>query len=69
MSSAVKAYVSLPCSMAVHTHASYSLPFTLSERPFVTSRGKSSLNFAQAILILAATFSVQPPPLLTWSPR
>uniref|UniRef100_A0A0L8HN57 Uncharacterized protein n=1 Tax=Octopus bimaculoides TaxID=37653 RepID=A0A0L8HN57_OCTBM len=35
MSSAVTAHVSLPCSMAVRTHASYSLPFTLSESPFV----------------------------------
>uniref|UniRef100_A0A0L8I8A0 Uncharacterized protein n=1 Tax=Octopus bimaculoides TaxID=37653 RepID=A0A0L8I8A0_OCTBM len=69
MSSAVTAHVSLPCSMAVRTHASYSLLFTLSESPFVASRGKSSLNFAQAILILAATLSAHPPPLLTWSPR
>uniref|UniRef100_A0A0L8GC16 Uncharacterized protein n=1 Tax=Octopus bimaculoides TaxID=37653 RepID=A0A0L8GC16_OCTBM len=69
MSSAVTAHVSLPCSMAVHTHVSYSLPFTLSERPFVTSRGKSSQNFAQAILILAATLSAHIPPLLTWLPR
>uniref|UniRef100_A0A0L8H982 Uncharacterized protein n=1 Tax=Octopus bimaculoides TaxID=37653 RepID=A0A0L8H982_OCTBM len=52
--------------MAVHTHASYSLLFTLSESPFVASRGKSSLNFAQTILILAATLSAHPPPLLTW---
>uniref|UniRef100_A0A0L8FMR3 Uncharacterized protein n=1 Tax=Octopus bimaculoides TaxID=37653 RepID=A0A0L8FMR3_OCTBM len=58
------------CHVAwLFTHVSYSLPFTLSERPFVTSRDKSSLNFAQAILILAATLSVHPPPLLTWSPR
>uniref|UniRef100_A0A0L8HR81 Uncharacterized protein n=1 Tax=Octopus bimaculoides TaxID=37653 RepID=A0A0L8HR81_OCTBM len=55
--------------MAVYTHVSYSLPFTLSKRPFVTSRGKSSLNFAQAILILAAMLSAHPPPLLIWSPR
>uniref|UniRef100_A0A0L8G0E4 Uncharacterized protein n=1 Tax=Octopus bimaculoides TaxID=37653 RepID=A0A0L8G0E4_OCTBM len=55
--------------MAVRTHASYSLPFTLSESPFVASRGKSSLNLAQAILILAVTLSAHPPPLLTWSLR
>uniref|UniRef100_A0A0L8HXT8 Uncharacterized protein n=1 Tax=Octopus bimaculoides TaxID=37653 RepID=A0A0L8HXT8_OCTBM len=31
--------------MAVRTHASYSLPFTLTERPFVTSRGKQIFYF------------------------
>uniref|UniRef100_A0A0L8IDK5 Uncharacterized protein n=1 Tax=Octopus bimaculoides TaxID=37653 RepID=A0A0L8IDK5_OCTBM len=69
MSSAVTAHVSLLCSMAVHTHASYSLPFNLSERLLVASKSRSSLNFAQPILILAATLSEQPPPLQTWSPR
>uniref|UniRef100_A0A0L8HFK5 Uncharacterized protein n=1 Tax=Octopus bimaculoides TaxID=37653 RepID=A0A0L8HFK5_OCTBM len=55
--------------MVVCTQISYSLPFTLSEMPFVTSRGRSSLNFAQAILILVALFSEHLLPLLSWSPK
>lgn len=34
MSSAIMAYVSLPCSMSVHTHTWYNLPFVLSEKTF-----------------------------------
>ena len=43
-SSAFMAPVSLPCSTALCTQASYNLPFTRREKPFVVSRGSSSLN-------------------------
>uniref|UniRef100_A0A0L8GGX5 HSF-type DNA-binding domain-containing protein n=1 Tax=Octopus bimaculoides TaxID=37653 RepID=A0A0L8GGX5_OCTBM len=46
------AHVSLPYSMAVRTHASYGLSFTLSERPFVTSRDgfRKVINLEQGSL-------------------
>uniref|UniRef100_A0A0L8H647 Uncharacterized protein n=1 Tax=Octopus bimaculoides TaxID=37653 RepID=A0A0L8H647_OCTBM len=55
--------------MTVCKQASYNLLSTLRKRHFVTNKDRSSLNFAQPILILTATLSEHLLALLTWSPR
>uniref|UniRef100_A0A0L8GID1 Uncharacterized protein n=1 Tax=Octopus bimaculoides TaxID=37653 RepID=A0A0L8GID1_OCTBM len=68
-SSVVKVHVLLPYNIAICTQTSYTLSFNLKERPLVTNKGRSSLNFAQPVLIQATTLSELLPPLLTWFPK
>lgn len=53
----VKAYVSLPCNIAVCTQVSYYSLFILKERPLITNKGKSSMNFALPSLNLVTILS------------
>ena len=62
------AQVSLPCSIADRTQASYTLPFVVIAKCFEVSIGRSCLNLPHAIPHLLMTASLHPPPALNLSP-
>lgn len=60
MSMPVTAYFSVPCSMAAPTWASYNLPFTLSERPFVPQQRSGLLELRSDCYYMQQTgFTIQ----------